>query len=105
MATVVEIHPRDPQPRLVAQVVEVLRAGGLIAYPTDSCYALGAAIGSHTAVDRIRAIRHLDERHDFTLLCRDFSDLGHVVEVSNAVFRSVKAALLTSTTWPRSLKR
>jgi tRNA threonylcarbamoyl adenosine modification protein (Sua5/YciO/YrdC/YwlC family) len=91
-ATVVEIHPRDPQPRLVAQVVEVLRGGGLIAYPTDSCYALGATIGSHSAVDRIRAIRHLDERHDFTLLCRDFSDLGHVVEVSNAVFRSVKAA-------------
>jgi tRNA threonylcarbamoyl adenosine modification protein (Sua5/YciO/YrdC/YwlC family) len=92
VAAYVEIHPVDPQPRLVEQVVGVLRGGGLIAYPTDSCYALGCTIGNTDGLDRIRSLRHLDERHHFTLVCHDFSQLGQFVEVDNRVFRMVKSA-------------
>lgn len=92
MATLLAIHPVDPQPRLVAQVVDVLRDGGLIAYPTDACYALGAALGNPRAKERIRQIRHLDEKHHFTLVCSDFAQLGPLVRLGNAVFRAVKAA-------------
>ena len=92
MATLLEIHPVDPQPRLVSQVVDVLLDGGLIAYPTDACYALGAVVGNQHAKERILAIRQLDERHDFTLVCRDFAQLGQFVRLSNPVFRAVKAA-------------
>ena len=83
--------PRDPQPRSIAQVVDLLRDDALIAYPTDSCYALGCADGN-TAADRIRAIRHLDDRHHFTLVCRDFAQLGQFVQLDNAPFRAIKAA-------------
>jgi tRNA threonylcarbamoyl adenosine modification protein (Sua5/YciO/YrdC/YwlC family) len=88
----VQIHPQDPQPRLVEQVVEVLRDGGLIAYPTDSCYAFGTTTGNTEGVERIRSLRHLDERHHFTLVCHDFAQLSQFVEVDNRVFRMVKAA-------------
>ena len=92
MARLFEVHPVDPQPRLITQVVDLVRDGALIAYPTDSCYAFGCQIGNRDAMDRIRAIRGLDERHHFTLVCRDFAQLGSLIQVSNPVFRLVKAA-------------
>lgn len=92
MVRYIDIHPENPQQRAVEQAVAVLSEGGLIAYPTDSGYALGAQIGNADALDRIRAIRHLDDKHHFTLVCRDFSQLGQFVHVDNAVFRAVKAA-------------
>lgn len=92
MARYFDIHPQNPQPRLVAKVVEILRADGLIAYPTDSCYALGCRVGNKEGLDRIRAIRHLDDKHHFTLVCHDFAQLGQLVHLDNAVFRAVKSA-------------
>jgi tRNA threonylcarbamoyl adenosine modification protein (Sua5/YciO/YrdC/YwlC family) len=92
MARYVDVHPQNPQPRVIAQVVGLVRAGGLIAYPTDSCFALGCAVGNKAGLDRIREIRRLDERHHFTLMCRDFAQLGQLVQINNAVFRTVKAA-------------
>lgn len=92
MVRYIDIHPENPQQRAVDQAVAVLAEGGLIAYPTDSGYALGAQIGNADALDRIRAIRQLDDKHHFTLVCRDFSQLGQFVHVDNAVFRAVKAA-------------
>jgi tRNA threonylcarbamoyl adenosine modification protein (Sua5/YciO/YrdC/YwlC family) len=92
VARYVDLHPRDPQPRLIGQVVSLLRDGGLIAYPTDSGYALGAMLGNQGAKDRIRDIRRLDDRHHYTLVCRDFAQLGAFVHIDNAVFRAVKAA-------------
>ncbi|MGO1510546.1 MAG: L-threonylcarbamoyladenylate synthase [Actinomycetaceae bacterium] len=86
-----DIHPEDPQPRLVAQAVDVLRSGGLIAYPTDSGYALGAAPGNKEAIERITHIRRLDKKHHFTLLCHDFAQLGSVVIVDNSDFRLIKS--------------
>ncbi len=92
MARYLDIHPDNPQPRLVAQVVAALRDDALIAYPTDSGYALGSRIGNHDGRDRILRIRDLDDRHHFTLVCRDFSQLGQLVHVGNAAFRSIRAA-------------
>src|SRR6185312_11088483 len=92
MARFFDVHPQDPQPRAVGQVVDLLRDGALIAYPTDSCYALGAQLGNREALDRIRAIRHLNDKHHFTLMCSSFAQLGQFVEMGNAVFRSLKAA-------------
>lgn len=92
MARYFDVHPDDPQPRAIRQVVDLVRDGALIVYPTDSCYAFGCQLGNRSALDRIRAIRGLDHRHHFTLVCRDFSQLGQFVQVSNAVFRLVKAA-------------
>lgn len=92
MARFLDIHPVDPQPRLVAQVVQTLREGGLIAYPTDSCFALGARIGNQEGKERMVAIRQLDDRHHFTLVCKDFAQLGQLVQLDNPVFRAVKAA-------------
>jgi tRNA threonylcarbamoyl adenosine modification protein (Sua5/YciO/YrdC/YwlC family) len=92
VARLLEVHPVDPQPRLLAQAVALVREGGLIAYPTDSCYALGCQVGNRDGLARIRAIRHLDERHHFTLLCRDFAQLGSYIQVDNPVFRLVKAS-------------
>jgi tRNA threonylcarbamoyl adenosine modification protein (Sua5/YciO/YrdC/YwlC family) len=92
MARYLDVHPVDPQPRAVAQAVAVLREGGLVAYPTDSGYALGAMLGNQGAKDRIRDIRRLDDRHHYTIVCRDFAQLGQLVHVDNHVFRAVKAA-------------
>lgn len=92
MARYLEIHPRDPQPRLVAQAVDVVRRGGLIAYPTDSGYAVGCALGNKDGLDRIKVLRRLDDKHHFTLVCRDFAQLGQFVIVDNAVFRLIKSA-------------
>ncbi len=91
MARFFEIHPDNPQPRLVNQVVQMLNQGALIAYPTDSGYALGCRLGEAQAVERIRAIRHLDDRHHFTVVCHDFAQLSQFVFVSNRVFRQIKA--------------
>lgn len=92
MARYFDVHPQDPQPRTIGQVVDLLRSGGLIAYPTDSCYALGALPGNRDALDRIRLIRQLDSKHHFTLVCKDFAQLGQFVNIDNNVFRSIKAA-------------
>ncbi|GAA1495880.1 L-threonylcarbamoyladenylate synthase [Paeniglutamicibacter kerguelensis] len=91
MARFFDVHPENPQARSITQAVELLRNGGLLAYPTDSCYALGAQIGNKEAMDRIRAIRKLDDKHHFTLVCKDFAQLGQYVEVNNMVFRNIKA--------------
>lgn len=92
MVRYLDIHPVDPQQRTVDQAVALLRDGGLIAYPTDSGFALGAQIGNAAALQRIREIRHLDDKHHFTLVCKDFAQLGQFVHVDNAVFRAVKSA-------------
>ena len=92
MARYFDIHPADPQPRMIAQVADIVRAGGVIAYPTDSCYALGCQLGNTDGIARIRAIRGLDDRHHLTLMCQDFAQLGQFARVANSVFRAVKAA-------------
>ena len=92
MARYFDVHPRDPQPRVIAQVAALLRDDALIAYPTDSCYALGCQLGSLTGAERIRRLRHLDDRHHFTLVCADFAQLGQFVQLDNAAFRAIKAA-------------
>jgi tRNA threonylcarbamoyl adenosine modification protein (Sua5/YciO/YrdC/YwlC family) len=92
VARYLDVHPVDPQPRAVAQVVDLLRDDGLIAYPTDSCYALGIQLGNRDGLERIKKLRHLDDRHHFTLVCADFAQLGQLVHLSNSEFRAVKAA-------------
>src|SRR6476660_1358408 len=92
MARYFDVHPDNPQPRAIRQVVDLLRADGLIAYPTDSCFAFGCQLGNKDGLERIREIRRLDDRHHFTLVCRDFAQLGQFVRISNAVFRLVKSA-------------
>jgi tRNA threonylcarbamoyl adenosine modification protein (Sua5/YciO/YrdC/YwlC family) len=92
MARYFDIHPANPQRRVITQVADVVRAGGVIAYPTDSCYALGCQFGNKDGMARIRSIRELDDRHHLTLVCQDFAQLGQFVNVSNAVFRAIKAA-------------
>lgn len=87
-----EVHPEDPQPRSVQKIVEMLRSGALIAYPTDSGYALGCQLGNVAGVQRIKEIRHLDDKHHFTLVCHDLGQLSQFVQLSNPVFRAVKAA-------------
>ncbi len=92
MARYLDVHPVDPQPRLIDQAVTLLREDGLIAYPTDSGYALGIQLGNRDGLARIRTIRQLDDKHHFTLVCRDFAQLGQLVHIDNAAFRSIKAA-------------
>jgi tRNA threonylcarbamoyl adenosine modification protein (Sua5/YciO/YrdC/YwlC family) len=92
MARYLDVHPVNPQPRAIGQAVDIIRSGGLVAYPTDSCYALGCLLGNQDGKNRITAIRMLDSKHHFTLMCRDFAQLGQFVQVSNAVFRAIKAA-------------
>jgi tRNA threonylcarbamoyl adenosine modification protein (Sua5/YciO/YrdC/YwlC family) len=85
------IHPQNPQPRLIRNTVEILNNGGLIVYPTDSCYALGCLIGNKAAMERIRRIRRLDEKHHFTLVCRDLSEISTYAKVDNVAYRMLKA--------------
>jgi tRNA threonylcarbamoyl adenosine modification protein (Sua5/YciO/YrdC/YwlC family) len=92
MARYFDVHPDNPQPRSIAQAVALLREGGLVAYPTDSCYALGSRLDNPEGAERIRRIRRLDDRHHFTLVCADFAQLGQLVQLDNAAFRAVKAA-------------
>lgn len=92
MARFIDIHPENPQQRSVDQAAAIIQDGGLVAYPTDSGYALGAQLGNKDALDRIRTIRRLDAKHHFTLVCKDFAQLGQFVHVDNAIFRAVKNA-------------
>lgn len=92
MARYLDIHPVNPQRRAIGQAVDILRSDGVIAYPTDSCYALGCQLGSKDGMSRIRGIRQLDERHHLTLVCQDFAQLGQFVHVDNWKFRAIKAA-------------
>ena len=92
MAKYFDVHPDNPQPRTITQVADSVRSGALIAYPTDSCYALGCRLGSRDGIDRIRTIRRLDDRHHFTLVCQDFAQLGQFVRIDNDVFRAIKAS-------------
>lgn len=91
MAQYFQIHPDDPQSRLIKQAVEIIRKGGVIAYPTDSGYALGCHIGDKSAMATIRQIRQLDDKHNFTLVCRDLSELAVYAKVSNADYRLIKS--------------
>ncbi|MFP4131093.1 MAG: L-threonylcarbamoyladenylate synthase [Thiohalospira sp.] len=91
MSQYFQIHPVTPQQRLINQAVEILKKGGVIAYPTDSAYALGCRLDDKQAMDRIRQIRNLDERHHFTLVCRDLSEIGVYARVNNTAFRLLKA--------------
>lgn len=91
MALWLNIHPDNPQARLIRQVTDVVRQGGVIVYPTDSCYALGCHLGDKAAADRLRRIRRFDKHHLFTLVCRDLSDLATFARVDNAQYRSLKA--------------
>jgi tRNA threonylcarbamoyl adenosine modification protein (Sua5/YciO/YrdC/YwlC family) len=91
VAKIIEIHPVDPQPRRIAKVVETIREGGLIAYPTDSSYAFGCHIGDKRAMDRIRRIRRTDKKHNFTLVCSDLSEISTYARVDNWAYRMVKA--------------
>jgi tRNA threonylcarbamoyl adenosine modification protein (Sua5/YciO/YrdC/YwlC family) len=87
-----QIHPDNPQARLVRQAVDIIRGGGVVVYPTDSAYALGCHIGDKAALDRIRRIRKLDARHNFTLVCRDLSEIATYARVNNTVYRMLKHA-------------
>src|SRR5215469_11842345 len=92
MATYFDIHPANPQRRAIVQIADIVRGGGVIAYPTDSCYALGCQLGNKDGMTRIRSIRQLDDRHHLTLVCQDFAQLGQFVQIPNSVFRAIKAA-------------
>src|ERR1700752_5253656 len=87
-----EVHPVSPQPRAIVQIADIVRAGGVIAYPTDSCYALGCQLGNRDGMARIKSIRGLGDRHHLTLVCQDFAQLGQFVYVAKPVFRAIKAA-------------
>jgi tRNA threonylcarbamoyl adenosine modification protein (Sua5/YciO/YrdC/YwlC family) len=91
MAKLVEIHPKNPQPRLIAEVVAEIRNGGLIAYPTDSSYAFGCHLGNKAAMDRIHQIRKTDKRHNFTLVCKDLSEISLYARVENWTYRLIKS--------------
>jgi tRNA threonylcarbamoyl adenosine modification protein (Sua5/YciO/YrdC/YwlC family) len=90
LAQFFQIHPETPQARLISQAADIIRRGGLVVYPTDSAYALGCHIGDKMALDRIRAMRQLDKNHNFTLMCRDLSELATYARVDNQVFRLIK---------------
>ena len=92
MAQFFAIHPENPQERLVKQAAEIVRQGGVIVYPTDSCYALGCQMGNKEAMERILAIRKIDLKHHLTLMCADLSELGTYAKVDNSQFRQLKAA-------------
>src|SRR5213076_1603097 len=91
MAEYIKLHPVNPQPRLIRSAVELLRSGAVIAYPTDSCYALGFHIGDKDALERVRRIRQADRHHHFTLVCRDLTDIGKYAKVETWQFRMLKA--------------
>lgn len=91
MARYLSIHPEDPQSRMLVQAVDALHDGGVIAFPTDSCYALGCVLGEKDAMERIRRLREVDDRHHFTLMCRDLSEIAQFARVDNAQYRLLKA--------------
>src|SRR6204780_6004185 len=91
MSQYFELHPVTPQARLIRRSVEIIRAGGVIVYPTDSCYALGCHIGDKNALERIRDIRETDRHHHFTLVCRDLAEVGKYAVVENWQYRWLRA--------------
>ena len=91
MATLIEIHPTDPQPRRVQTIVDIIRDGGLVAYPTDSSYAFGCHIGDKRAINRIHRIRETSKRHNFTLVCRDLSEISTYARVDNWAYRLIRS--------------
>ena len=91
MAIFLDIHPKNPQPRLIRQAVQFIRDGGVVVYPTDSCYALGCHIGDKDAMERIALIRRTDKHHHFTLVCRDLSEIARYARVNNRQYRLLKA--------------
>lgn len=91
MAFLLSIHPVNPQLRLVRQAIVAIRDGGVVAYPTDSCYALGCFIGDKEAMERIRRIRAADKNHNFTLVCRDLSEIARYARVDNVQYRTLRA--------------
>jgi tRNA threonylcarbamoyl adenosine modification protein (Sua5/YciO/YrdC/YwlC family) len=91
MAQYFSVHPENPQPRLIRAAVDIIRKGGVIAYPTDSCYALGCHIGDKHAMETIRRIRDVDERHHLTLVCRDLAEIGQFAKVDNIQYRLIRA--------------
>ena len=92
MAQFFTVHPDNPQPRLLRRAAEIVRTGGVIVYPTDSCYALGCRLGDKVATERMRAIRQVDERHHFALVCRNLAELAVYAKVDNSQFRLLKSA-------------
>ncbi|GGU82028.1 threonylcarbamoyl-AMP synthase [Pseudomonas laurentiana] len=91
MSQFFQIHPENPQPRLIKQAVEIIRKGGVVIYPTDSAYAMGCQIGDKNAIERVRQLRKLDKSHNFTLLCCDMSQLGLYAKIDTGTFRLLKA--------------
>ncbi|MFK8081161.1 MAG: L-threonylcarbamoyladenylate synthase [Granulosicoccus sp.] len=91
MSQYFDIHPDNPQKRLIAQTVAIIREGGVVVYPTDSCYALGCHVGDKQAMERIARIRKIDTKHNFTLVCRDLSDIATYARVDNTTFRTLKS--------------
>lgn len=91
MSQFFQIHPDNPQKRLIDQSIQIIRSGGVVAYPTDSGYALGCHLGDKKAVEKIKRLRSLDDKHNFTLVCSDLSEIGTYAKVDNAVFRLLKA--------------
>jgi tRNA threonylcarbamoyl adenosine modification protein (Sua5/YciO/YrdC/YwlC family) len=87
-----QLHPDNPQPRLIRETVKLLRSGGVMVYPTDSCYAIGCMIGNKEGMERIRALRGVDDKHLFTLICRDLSDIARFARVDNKQYRMLKSA-------------
>jgi tRNA threonylcarbamoyl adenosine modification protein (Sua5/YciO/YrdC/YwlC family) len=92
MSQYFELHPQNPQLRLIRRAADIVRAGGLIAYPTDSCYALGCHLGDPAALERLRRIRGADRNHHFTLVCRDLREIGHYARIDTWQFRLLKNA-------------
>ena len=92
MAQFFSIHPNNPQSRLIRQAVAIVRAGGVIVYPTDSCYAFGCQLGDKSAMTRIRTIRHVDEQHYFSLVCRDLTEISHYAKINNSQYRLLKTS-------------
>lgn len=91
MSQLFQIHPENPQKRLIQQAVDIIRKGGVIVYPTDCAYALGCHLGDKSALDKIKRIRKLDDKHNFTLVCRDLSEIGTYAKVDNQMYRLLKA--------------
>ncbi len=105
MAQYFAVHPQDPQQRLIRRAVDIVRNGGLMVYPTDSCYALGCQIGDKNAMERVRRIRQVDEHHHFTLVCRDLSELGLYAAVDNIQYRLLRASTPGSYTFILKARR
>ena len=91
MSQLFEIHPTHPQKRLISQAVEILRQGGVVVYPTDSSYAIGCHLGDKEAMERIQRIRQLDDKHFFTLVCKDLSEIASYAKVDNTQYRTLRA--------------